>query len=180
MIITIANVRLTPFAAGDTRALWEIRNHPTVLPWMSNPEPIAYAAHERWVQEHLLDERRQLLWMARHRDELFGFTLLRPAGEGVREIGAMFRDPERHPLAVFHAGFGTLYYAISVMGTALTTYFVPGHTRARHFDTAFGAWEIESDRPGQSRLFMTPEVCLASERYQRFLRRLAGRISVTE
>ena len=62
----------------------------------------------------------------------------------------MFRDPERHPLAVFHAGFGTLYYAISVMGTALTTYFVPGHTRARHFDTAFGAWEIESDRPGHS------------------------------
>jgi hypothetical protein len=90
----------------------------------------------------------------------------------------MFRDPDRYALAVFHASFGTVHYAVAVLGVALTTYFVPGHDRAFRLNSAFGAWEVESDRPPQRQLRMTRQVCLGNERYRKVLRRLGPRLAV--
>ena len=178
--ISVGDLLLARFTAADTRALWEIRNHDTVLPFLSDPRPIEYAAHEAWVRANLVDATRLDLFMARRRSETLGFSLLRPVDETTREIGLMFREPERYPLAIFNAAFGTVHYACAVLGVTLTSWVIPGHEKAFSLNQAFGAVEIPSSKPGMKQFHMTPETCLANETYRKVRARLGDRLVVSE
>ena len=52
--ITVGNLGFAQFQADDTEDLYQIRNDESVRKFMTDPRPIAYDAHEQWVQRNLV------------------------------------------------------------------------------------------------------------------------------
>ena len=89
-------VAFEQFRAADTGALYEIRNHPTVLPFMPSPEPLPYARHLAWVEAQLLvaGPASPLVVIGRAGGVPAAFALLKPTPHaGVLEVGVMATGP---------------------------------------------------------------------------------------
>lgn len=180
MKITIGGLELRQFTAEDAEDLHRVRNDPSVRRYMSDPTPIPLEAHLAWVKTHLLEGRDLLLFMVRRNGEAIGFTLLRRVG-GDTEIGVMFKEATRHPVLPAYATVATLYCAFCLRGvTRLISYVAPAHERALALNRGFGAWEVESDKPGMIKFRLSPEVCLANPTWKKMMERLGDRMQVTE
>ena len=53
---------------GQSRAIWEGRNHPDVRQWMDNPEPFAWEAHLSYVESLKQKEDCSYWAVIRHND----------------------------------------------------------------------------------------------------------------
>ena len=179
MKIAIGDLELRSFEASDARALYTIRNHPSVLPYMTSPTAIPYRSHVAWVKQHLIDRHDIVLFMIRLRGRPIGLSLLRPVGDET-EIGLMVREPEKYPFVPVYGAVTTLHYAFTVLGLdAVVSYALEMHDRAHAMSLAFGAEEVESDKPGQMKFRLRRAVGLADATYRKYLGRLERRMVVT-
>ncbi len=179
MRITVGALQLSRFTAADRRALFRIRNHPTVRFRLPNPAPISYRSHLAWVREHLRERSDYLLFLVRWKGEAIGFSLLRRVADGTVEIGVMFQEADRWPLQICQASVLTIYWAFEVLKMdRMVSYAVSGHERALAINQAFGGRLVPSDRPGKILLEMTREEGLGNRNYQKLLARMRGRLEV--
>lgn len=180
MKITIGHVALSRFRPEDTDDLYRIRNHPSIRQYMANPAPLAYDAHVEWVRRNLVEGRDLVLFLVRFEGEPVGFTLLRLVGDGTAEIGVMFQEAAKYRIVPAYAALATLSCAFSELRvTGLISYALPAHERARALNRAFGAREVESDKPGMIKFAMSREVGLANPSYVKLMARLRDRMQVT-
>ncbi len=181
MKITIDRLELTQFTPEDTPALYQIRNHDSVRPFMNDSAPFAYEAHESWVKKNLIDGHDLLILLVRLRDEApIGFTLLKRQNEDTAEIGVIFKEAAQHPVVPFVATVATLHLAFCHLNLAsLFSYVLPTHERALALNRSLGMTEIESDKPGELKMRMTREGCLANANYLKVFNRMKAKLVVT-
>ncbi len=178
--ISIGSLKLAQFTPGDARALYTIRNHPSVRIGLAKPEPLPYKSHVVWVRENLGEGSDHLLFLVRWNGAAVGFTLLRYLGGGTVEIGVMFREADRYPLQVSLATAATIHCAFECLGMErMVSYPNAGNARALAINRAFGGHLVESDRPGTAKLEMTRDEALANESYRRLLTRIRDRMTVS-
>lgn len=181
---SLGPLTLDPFTASGIRELYAIRNHPTVRPFMANPEPIAYRSHAEWARERLVGSSDLLLWLVRPAPgrRAIGFTQLRlDAARDTGEIGVIFREPERHRLPAALATAITLHLLFERLGCGrVDSYVIPGHEAAIAYNRAWGTAIVESDKPGMVKLSMSREECLANANYRKVMSRVARRLVVMQ
>src|SRR4051812_16180184 len=149
MKIVIGKLELAQFTATDTEDLYRVRNHESVRGFMSNPAPLHWESHVKWVRENLLQGGRILLLLVRLDGAALGFTLLKRLAPDTAEIGVVVREAPRHRLISSEAAVATLYLGFDVLGfTRLLSYVVPGHAHAIDFNARGGGREAVSDKPG--------------------------------
>jgi len=177
--IQIGRLEFRQFAAEDTRALYCIRNHPSVRGYLPDPSLIPYAAHRAWVQKELLEGRNLCLFLVREAGQPIGFALLKRCSPDTLEIGVMIREADRHPLVPVYAGALMLYWAFCRLGATWVVSY-PVHPRALALNQYFGPEEVASDRPGKIKLRLHRDVGLADPNYRRVFGRIQGRMVVEE
>ena len=182
MKITIDQVELAQFTAQDTRTLYDIRNHDSVRPFMSNSAPLEYEKHEAWTKKNLIDGRGFLLLLVRVAGrEPIGFTLLQRKSADTAEIGVIFREAAQHPVVPLVATVATLHLAFCHLNLAhLVSYVSPTNQRALSLNRSFGMVEIESDKPGELKMYMSREGCLTNPNYLKVFKRMKDKFIVTE
>jgi RimJ/RimL family protein N-acetyltransferase len=175
---------LDPFTEAGIRELYAIRNHPTVRPFMANPELIPYRKHAAWAREKLPGSQDLLLWLVRPSpgSRAIGFTQLRlNAARDASEIGVVFREPETHRIPAGFATAITLHLACDRLACSrIDSYVIPDHRAAIQYNQAWGLTIVESDKPGMVKLSMSREACLANENYRKVMSRVIKRLVVTE
>lgn len=172
--------------AGDTQALYEIRNHATVRPFMPSPEPLALARHVAWVQDQLLvpGPSSPLILIGRTATRApIGFGLLKPSAKiGAFEVGAMLvGDWQRSGLAPrLVAGLASIAAQL-FDADMLLTHVHPAHERALRFNRAWGLMDApSSDKAGELRLEAPITQLLQTPLYRRCARDLCIEISVKD
>ncbi len=181
MKITIDRVELAQFTPEDTRLLYDIRNHDSVRSFMSNSAPLEYEKHEAWVKKNLIDGRGFLLLLVRVAGRgPIGFTLLQRKSPDTAEIGVIFREAAQHPVVPIVATVGTLHLAWCHLSLAgLVSYVSPTNERALALNRGFGMAEVESDKPGELKMYISRDVCLANRNYVRVFRRMEDKLTIT-
>lgn len=182
MKITIDNLELAQFTAEDSQALYNVRNHESVRLFMSHSAPLSYEAHERWVRANLIDGRDLLLFLIRvRREEPIGFTLLRRQGADAAEIGVVFQEFAKHPVVPYVATVATGYFAFCHLNLNwLLSYVVPTNERALALNRSLGMTEIESDKPGEVKMHLSREACMANANYCKVFNRMKPKLVITE
>jgi RimJ/RimL family protein N-acetyltransferase len=173
--VHIAGLTLSQFKAADIRELYVIRNHPSVRQHMTSSKPIPYRQHVSWCAENLLNraDPSPLLLMVRRggQKRAAGLTQLRIKNDQA-EIGVIFKEPQRHRFEAGIATVATLHMAFCELGLqSLISYVIPSHTAALEFNRAFGATQIDSDKPGMIKLFLPRDVCLRNDHYRKVIER---------
>jgi RimJ/RimL family protein N-acetyltransferase len=181
MKITIDNLELAQFTREDTPHLYDIRNHESVRACMSHSAPFSYEAHERWVRRNLIDGRGFLMFLVRLRqEEPIGYTLLRRHGADTAEVGAAFKEATKHPVVPFVATVATFHLAFCHFHlAALISYCLPTNERALAVNQALALTEIESDKPGELKMRVTREACLANPNYIKVFNRMKSKLVIT-
>jgi len=181
---SLGPLTLDPFSARGIRELYAIRNHPTVRPFMANPELIPYRRHAAWAREKLLGSQELHLWLVRPAPgaRAIGFTQLRlSAARDTCEIGVVFREPESHRMPAGLATAITLHLACDRFACGrIDSYVIPDHRAALQYNQAWGLAVVESDKPGMVKLSMSRAACLANENYRRVMSRVSKRLVVTQ
>lgn len=173
-------LELRQFGPGDTRTLFDIRNHATVRPFMPDPGELDYAAHCRWVGSRLVAGSDYLIFLIRLGDAAVGFTLLKRLGPDSAEIGLMLREAHLHGTVAAQAAVLMAWLAVERYGVAeIVTYANAVHKRALALNRQLGLLEVASDKPGEL-CFRTPAaVWQANPRYRRVMARASKRLAVT-
>ena len=73
-------VNYVSLTEGESRAIWEGRNHPDVRKWMDNPEPFAWESHQRYI-ESLKKKDDRSYWAVIHNNVIIGSMCLNPIGK---------------------------------------------------------------------------------------------------
>ncbi len=178
--IQVGSLELLQFSLKDTRELYCVRNHDSVRRYMSNPEPIPYKSHARWVKAQLLCNRNFLLFLVRTRpqERAVGLTQLRIEGD-TAEIGVMFREAFRHQMAAYISTVAMLHLAFEHLQLRwIVSYVIPSHGAAIRFNKSFGAWEEESDIPGMVKVRLSKDRCIQNENFRRVFDRVKHRLHV--
>jgi RimJ/RimL family protein N-acetyltransferase len=130
---------LKSFEPALTAVLYDVRNHPSVRQYLRATRPIDRDAHERWVHENLVAERKVHLFLAYTGEMPVGLALLRNFEGATAEIGVMMVDARRRRLAAYKAAHLIGYYGFEVLGLARLLSYVPRHnTHALAFNEACG------------------------------------------
>lgn len=179
---TCGDVTFGQFAAADTMALYQVRNDPTVRPFMPSPEPLPLDRHREWVRTQLLAVQAEspLVLIGRAAGEPVACGLLKPAGEAdALEIGVLVAGArQRGPLPLL---LGVALFAIAdrVFGArTLVSHVHRGHRTAQRLNQAVGLMPVDgSGKPGETR-FRTPLAsALATPVARRCARELVIRLS---
>ena len=156
MRICSGNVCLRAFDADSSDTVLEIRNHPSVRRQMRNTAPIERAAHETWVRDNLLEERKVHLFIVEAGNRPVGIALLRNFGAGTAEIGLMVVEAARRPLVCYKAAHLIGYYAFEVLDLDEVYSYVPRHNaRALTFNLHCGLESTGNDSEVYSELVLT-------------------------
>lgn len=178
----IGNVHFTQFDAADADALFEIRNHPTVIPFMPGASTIPYARHCAWVDATLLAQgpATPLIMVGRSAGRAIGFGLLKPSAEaGTLELGVIIAGAGQRSSLAPRLGVALVALAAHLFGAdTLISYVNAQHEHALRLNTGGGLQRAEtSDKPGEL-FFRTPIGSItATALYRRWSRGL--RFSVT-
>ncbi len=181
---SLGALTLDPFTEAGIRELYAIRNHPTVRPFMSNPEPIPYKGHAAWARAKLIGSQDLHLWLVRPAPDAraIGFTQLRlNAARDAGEIGVVFREPESHRMPAALATAITLHLLFDRLACGrVDSYVIPGHDAAIQYNRAWGTSIVESDKPGMVKLSMSRDECFANANYRKVMTRVSKRLVVTQ
>lgn len=173
---------LRQFAPDDTRALYDIRNHPTVRGFMPDPAPLAYAAHSAWVAAHLVKGSAYLVFLIRVADEPVGFALLKrldARGEQA-EIGLMLRDAAVHGGVAGRAAVIMAWLAANQYGvTEIVTYAHPAHARALALNRQIGLVDAPSDKAGEYCFRAPTSTVLNNPRVRRIMARIGPHLQMS-
>lgn len=181
MKITIDNLELAQFTREDTPDLYHIRNHDSVRPFMSHSAPFSYEAHERWIRKNLTERSGFLIFLVRLRQEApIGYTLLKRHGEDAAEVGAAFQEATKHPVVPFVATVATFHLAFCHFHLAsLFSYVLPTNERALAVNRSLALTELESDKPGELKMRVTREACLANPNYIKVFNRMKSKLVIS-
>ncbi len=146
---------------------------------MADPQPIPYDSHVEWVRKNFIDEKKLLLLVVRRQGNPLGFTLLKKVSEDTAEIGVIFMEATKHPIVPYYSTVITLCIAFCCLKLSwLISYVIPGHDRAISLNNSFGAWEIESDKPGMHKFCLSREICVENENYQKVMKRIKNNLKI--
>ena len=157
---TCGDVTFGQFAAADTMALYQIRNDPTVRPFMPSPEPLALDRHQEWARSRLVAVHAEspLVLVGRAAGEPVACGLLKPTGEaGVLEIGVLVAGARQRGPLPLRLGVALFAIADRVLGAhTLVSHVHRGHRTALRLNEAVGLVPVAgSVKPGETR-FRTP------------------------
>ena len=174
---------LDPYTSADSRDLYAVRFHPTVRKFMTNPSLISYQSHKDWSWQNLVHAPDMHLWLVRPAPGVraIGLTQLKlnAAGDNA-EIGVMFREPEKHPLASVLSSAITLHLAFTHFSCEwVTSYVVPTAQHAIDYNLGGGFSIHESDRPGMVCLKMHRDVYMTNEINRRVKARIISRLKIS-
>ena len=176
-----AGVAFEQFRAADTRALYDIRNHPTVLPFMPSPEPLPYDRHLAWVETRLLapGPDSPLVVIGRAGGVPAAFALLKPAPQdGALEIGVMVAGPWQRGTLAPRVGGAMFAIAARLFGAhTIVSHVHPGNKQALLLNEGCGLLPTgESQKPGEI-MFRAPLAdLLAPPAYRRWIERARVRV----
>ena len=169
MLIRSGKVELRGFEPALTGLLYEIRNHPSVRQHLRSTEPIPRAAHERWVDENLVRERRVHLFLVFVGGAARGLALLRNFSGSIAELGVMMVEAQRQRLAAYKAAHLIGYYGFEVLGLERLLSYVPRHNRhALAFNQACGLERTGNDSDAYFELALTRERSRTHPVHRRF------------
>lgn len=167
-----SQVEFRQFSIDDSSVLYEIRNHPSVRPFMPSPDPISYESHLSWVTSQLINSHQSspLLFIGYHNSKSVGFGILKPTTDPwVLEIGVIvIEEWQRHILPTSIAA-ALLTVATQAFGAeSLVSYVNKNHHQALRLNQGFGLTRSEtSSKPGEF-FFKTPtHVLLSTSIYRR-------------
>ena len=172
---TIGDARFAQFAASDTDALFEIRNHPTVTPFMPSSQAIPYERHVEWVKSTLLAPGKDtpLILIGRVAGQPIGFGILKPTGEaGTLEIGVIVAGMAQRNSLPLKLGAALITLAAQLFGArTLVSYVNQKHNDALRLNSGAGLIRTESSaKPGEF-FFRTPiEIAASTPLYRRCVR----------
>jgi RimJ/RimL family protein N-acetyltransferase len=174
-------VAVEQFRAADTGALYEIRNHPTVLPFMPSPEPLPYARHLHWVETQLLaaGPASPLLVIGRADGVPAGFALLKPTPQaGELEIGVMVAGPWQRGTVAPRTGGAMFAIAARLFGAhAIVSHVHPGNRQALLLNEGCGLKPTDaSTKPGEIMFRAALADLLAPPAYRRWIDRSRLRV----
>lgn len=174
-------VAFEQFQAPDTEALYEIRNHPTVLPFMPSPEPLPWARHLAWVEAQLLapGPDSPLVVIGRAEGAAAGFALLKPTPrEGVLEIGVMVAGRWQRGTVAPRVGGAMFAIAARLFGAhTIVSHVHPGNEQALLLNKGCGLLPTdESQKPGEIMFRATLADLLAPPAYRRWIDRSRLRV----
>lgn len=169
MLLSSADVALREFEPALTGVLFEVRNHPSVRRHLRAAQPLDYAAHERWVEENLVRERRLHLFLVQVRGAPVGLALLRNFAGASAEIGLMMVEAARRRLAAYKAAHLIGYYGFEVLGLERLLSYVPRHNRhALAFNLGCGFERSGQDSEDYFELVLTCERSRTHPVHRRF------------
>jgi RimJ/RimL family protein N-acetyltransferase len=160
LAFSCGEVAFTQFEAADTMALHDIRNHPSVRPFMPSPEPVPLERHREWVRAQLLEVHAQspLVLVGRASGEPVAFGLLKPTADAdALEVGVMVKAPWQRGLLPTRLGVALFSIAARVFGTrTLVSHVKHSHDQALRLNRGAGLLPAEtSGKPGET-CFRTP------------------------
>lgn len=178
LTLVLGELRFAQFGAGgreaDAQALYEVRNHASVRPFMPSPEPLPLAQHLAWVREKLDppgDDSPLVLIGRSQAQEPVGFGLLKPVAPGVLEVGAMLVGDWQNSALPARLVAGLVMLAHERLGAAvLLTHVSPAHAQALRFNRGWGLREVPSAKPGELCLRAPIAEVLATPLYRRCAR----------
>lgn len=181
------DVAFTQFDAADTMDLHDIRNHPSVRPFMPSAEPVPLERHREWVRSQLLEvhERSPLVLIGRAAGEPVAFGLLKPCAEagvleaGVLEVGVLVAAPWQRGLLPTRLGVALFTIAARMYGAhTLVSHVKHTHRQALRLNQGAGLLPAgASDKPGET-CFRTPVAAvLSTPLYRRSVRGLVIEVS---
>jgi RimJ/RimL family protein N-acetyltransferase len=179
----IGEVCFTQFDAADADALFEIRNHPTVIPFMPGAQAIPRQRHLDWVGSTLLATSKDtpLILLGRAAGRAVGFGILKPTAEaGVLEIGVIVAGEWQRKSLPPQLGGALIAVAAQLFGAhTLVSYVNMQHNHALRLNSGAGLVQAPtSGKPGEHH-FRTPvETLRSTPIYRRCTRGL--RIAITE
>jgi hypothetical protein len=179
MRLILGSIELLEFRPMDVTDLFRIRNDESVRSFMTDPRPIAFAAHEQWVAQHLFPGGSLLLLLARKNAVPIGFTLLKMLDTNTVEFGAIFCNAQRYPIIPGQAATIMAYLGYDYYGFPWAkTYVRPEHMRAIDLNRGLGGIEVESDRPGMICFHSPRATVLDNPRYRKLMARIAAKMIV--
>jgi RimJ/RimL family protein N-acetyltransferase len=173
----IGDASFTQFTAADTDALFEIRNHPTVTPFMPSAQSIPYGQHVKWVESTLLAKTKEtpLILVGRVAGQPIGFGILKPTAEaGTLEIGVIVAGMRQRNSLPPRLGSALIAVAAQLFGARTLVSFVnQQHKDALRLNRGAGLILMDSSsKPGEF-FFRTPiEIATSTPIYRRCARDL--------
>jgi RimJ/RimL family protein N-acetyltransferase len=169
MIIKTANVSLVSFEPNYSRLLYEIRNHESVRKGMRDTREIPWESHQKWVEENLLKERKQLLFIVFYRDEPVGIALLRDFKDDSAEIGILIKESRHHPVVAYRASYILAIYAFYHLDIPALYSYVSRHNQpALAFNLKCGFKDTGADNPDYYVLRLEREISRTSDTHRKF------------
>lgn len=175
LTLAFSGVRFTQFREEDSEALHAIRNHDSVRPFMPSPEPLPLIKHQAWVEAQLRapGPLSPLILVGRDEGVPVGFGLLKPAGPGALEVGAMVVGAWQNTALPARLVAGLVATADAVFGARfLLTHVSRAHGQALRFNRGWGLQEVPSVKPGELCLRAPMAAVLATPLYRRCARGL--------
>lgn len=174
---SLGNIDFEQFRASDTGALYEIRNHSTVRPFMPSPEPLPFERHLEWVNAQLINkhEKSPLVMIGRMAGQPAGFGVIKPTGEpGVLEIGVIIAGERQRTLLPARVGTALFTIAAKIFGAhTLVSHVSHQHEQALRLNQGAGLIPKTSSKKSGETLFRTPtSVALSTPLYVRCVRGL--------
>ena len=163
-------------------ALYQVRNDPTVRPFMPSPEPLALDLHQAWARSRLLAVHAEspLVLIGRAAGEPVACGLLKPTGEAdALEIGVLVAGARQRGALPLLLGAALFAIADRVFGArTLVSHVHRGNRAALRLNKTVGLVPAAgSVKPGETR-FRTPlAILLATPVSRRCARELVIRIS---
>ncbi|WP_306397148.1 GNAT family N-acetyltransferase [Telluria beijingensis] len=174
-------VAFEQFKGADTEALYAIRNHSTVLPFMPSPEPMPYERHLAWVESQLLapSPGSPLVVIGRADGVPAAFALLKPTPwAGVLEIGVMVAGVWQRGTVAPRVGGAMFAIAARLFGAhTIVSHVHPGNRQALLLNQGCGLLPTdESQKPGEIMFRAALADLLAPPAYRRWIDRSRLRV----
>ncbi len=176
--VSAGALSLKAFSAADSKVLFNIRNHPSVLRGMRAPEPINWPDHEEFVRNNLLGDCRQWLFLIEKSGESIGLTLLRNFTDHEAEIGVMLPDAIRRRREAYFAAHMMAWFGFDVLGLKRLISKVPsGNATALKFNLKCGFVEYRQPDETYHYLVMNEDHYRSDATHRKFRARWPVRIN---
>ena len=177
--ILLGNIEFLEFRPPDAHDLFLIRNDESVRSFMTDPQPLQFEAHARWVAVNLVPGGPLLLFIVRFGGIPIGFSLLKTLDSTTVEFGTIFRNAQDHQTIPGQAATLMAYLGYEYFGFPWAkTYVRPEHTRALDMNRGLGGIEVPSDKPGMLCFHSPRDVVRNNPRYLRLMARIAMKMVV--
>jgi RimJ/RimL family protein N-acetyltransferase len=137
-----SHVEFNQFSENDSRALYEIRNHSSVRPFMPSSDILPFESHLNWVASQLLNPHKDspLLLIGYHDSKPIGFGILKPTTDSrVLEAGVIVIEEWQHNSLPISVGAALLTIAAKAFGAdTLVSYVNENHKQALRLNKGVG------------------------------------------